>query len=258
MFGIESLSPTTQALGLMALATPAAYLGGRYLAAPALSWALPSVFGRDEEEKADFGKRLGLIGALGTALPILPFAIPNSYVSAGRNPFEPAQKTLTPSENPSQGPAPSRSDESWKFDRGLATLFTNHPGAAVGGLAGALLGARIPSIKPKVYWGPVKKGSWFDPPVVPVNQSMSLVASDPVLSDHDKAELLFTLMASAGGQPAGLVTIPQLVGAAVNTGLGAAAGYGIGKVFSLPRRVQQTLAGVGGIGALLKTLGVIT
>jgi len=111
---------------------------------------------------------------------------------------------------------------------------------------------------------PIEKGSGYkksagllDSLNVPVGESLGLIQSDPVLSPVEKAVAMSVIQDANNNRLKGLVSTRQLVGAAVDAGLGSLAGRVLGEVFSLPPRKKRKLSRLGLLGGLLANTGVL-
>jgi len=92
---------------------------------------------------------------------------------------------------------------------------------------------------------------------VPIAGTVSQIIGDPTLSLPQKAMLLNTVEDASGGRSHGLISKGDLARAAVNAGLGYAAGHALGSVFGLPEMTKRRLSQAGMIGSLLLSSGVV-
>lgn len=92
---------------------------------------------------------------------------------------------------------------------------------------------------------------------IPVGGSAGLIMADPILSPTEKGRALDILQEANDGRWRGLVSVSDLARAAVDTGVGASAGYVLGALLGLSPRAKSRLSRVGAIGSLLANTGVL-
>lgn len=206
----------------------AAYLASRYAAAPALSFLYPQHFGEQEDERRAFAKRLGLLAGVGTGALGAYLSMPSKWNPMARN-VRSARWSDAPLPLPL--PPPNFASES--------------------GVPGSSHRATRPSRIKRSQFSPLDFAN------IPVAQTISSIQADPVLGPFQKAILSDVVQEAAQGKLEGLVSTRQLLRAAIDTGLGAAAGHALGNVFGLPTRTKRRLRTAGMLGGLLLSTGVV-
>lgn len=206
----------SKALGLTTI--PAAYLLGRYGAAPIARKFMPGL--QDEEDYNDFASRLGTLGAAGTGLGWLGFAAAPEWNHLNQN---------SPSFGQSLGNYLSKS---WYTKSG--SLFGDYEEPPHNEFTTQFIASSIP-----------------------VEHSITVLNQDPVLNPQQKVTLINTVVKANNDDPTGLVSVQDVVRTAIDTGLGAFAGLALGKVLSLPPRSQSILSRVGAIGNFLISTGIV-
>ena len=96
-------------------------------------------------------------------------------------------------------------------------------------------------------------------PIVPIDHATELVSRDQYMSQEQKGQVLNILngVQSDGGK----ASITDLTASAMRLGLqgaaGAVVGYGMGKLFGLPKETTRMLSVTGGLANALAGLGII-
>jgi hypothetical protein len=223
----------SKAMGLTTI--PAAYLLGRYAAAPIARKFMP---GMDDEEYSDFSKRIGNLGAAGTGLGWLGFAAAPEWNYLNQN--------------------------SQSFSESLGNYLNKSWYTKQGSLFGEY------TVFPKNIQDPTNVFE-INPEItaqqhylrtyasnqIPVQSSINLLNQDPVLNQQQKIILINTVAQANQDKPTGLISIQDVVRTALDTGLGAFTGLALGKVLALPQRSQSILSRVGAIGNFLISTGIV-
>ena len=94
-------------------------------------------------------------------------------------------------------------------------------------------------------------------PIVPISHSKELVSQDPYLTQSQKGQVMNIFNAAPGGNS---LSMTDLTAGALKLGIqgaaGAVVGYGMGKVFGLPKETTRILSVTGGLANILTGLGI--
>ena len=219
------------------------YLGGKYLAAPAVSWLSGD---EDEEAKKDRASRFGLAGGLAGL-------VPPALISWGRMSRTAPHSADSIAENPSLRYKRYPAGEGvWDA---LTRNFSKAPAAPV---EPPVSPETIPFSSGEFRKGSSNKRAAYDVPVQP--GVSNLVLTDPYLQPYEKALVLETIRKAREEQAAGpLVTTGDLVRGASQAGFGYVGARLLGSVlglgFGMSPKNQQRLGLAGAIANVLTSIG---
>jgi len=98
----------------------------------------------------------------------------------------------------------------------------------------------------------------FGKPNIGVSSSLGLIQADPFLNPIQKAQAMTVVQRANNNKLHGLVSLGQLAGAAVDLGIGAAAGSAFGSILGLPPRAKRRFSQGGGLAGFLMSRGIVT